>query len=97
MSVQEKNAQTRRRTSAGRGVAGNGASDDAKSGAADTTAGKSSDAGGLTETEAAKRLAQYGENALAEHHVSRFRAPCSVLLGSDPLDDRDRGGALGRA
>ncbi|WP_257251557.1 plasma-membrane proton-efflux P-type ATPase [Burkholderia cepacia] len=28
------------------------------------------DANGLTETEAAKRFAQYGENALAEHHAS---------------------------
>ncbi len=29
-------------------------------------------ASGLTEAEAERRLAQYGENALAEHHVSVF-------------------------
>ncbi len=32
----------------------------------------SESASGLTEAEAARRLAQYGENALAEHHVSVF-------------------------
>ena len=48
------------------------------------------DATGLTEAEAARLLVQYGENALVEHRVSVF-APRS---GTDPLDDRDRGGAF---
>ena len=55
------------------------------------------DATGLTEAEAARRLVQYGENALVEHRVSALETPRTLLLGTDPLDDRDRGGALWRA
>ena len=53
-------------------------------------------AAGLTKAEAARRLAQYGENALAEHHVSALER-LAVLLGADAMGDRDRGHPLGRA
>ena len=51
---------------------------------------------GLTEAEAARRLAQYGENALVEHHVSVLERLAHFFLGADPVDDRDRGRALRR-
>jgi H+-transporting ATPase len=42
------------------------------------------DAGGLTEAEAARRLAQYGENALDEHHVSAFERLIHFFWGPIP-------------
>jgi H+-transporting ATPase len=45
---------------------------------------KSSDAVGLTEAEAARRLAQYGENALAEHHVSVLERLARFFWGPIP-------------
>ena len=53
-------------------------------------------AGGLSEAEAARRLAQYGENVLAESHASALRPARPLLLGADPVDDRGRGAALRR-
>jgi H+-transporting ATPase len=41
-------------------------------------------AGGLTEAEATRRLAQYGENALAEHHVSAFERLARFFWGPIP-------------
>ena len=52
---------------------------------------------GLSEAEANRRLAQYGENALAEHRESAFRAAWALFLGAHPMDDRSRGRAVGRA
>ena len=48
---------------------------------------------GLSEVEAAKRLAQYGENALAEHHVGvleRTRADAASVHRAEHLDVADR-------
>ena len=42
------------------------------------------DAAGLTEAEAARRLAQYGENALIEHHVSVFERLAHFFWGPIP-------------
>jgi H+-transporting ATPase len=42
------------------------------------------DATGLTEAEAAQRLAQYGENALAEHHVSALERLAGFFWGPIP-------------
>jgi len=42
------------------------------------------DATGLTQAEAARRLAQYGENALAEHHVSAFERLAHFFWGPIP-------------
>jgi len=42
------------------------------------------DAGGLTEAEAAKRLAQYGENALSEQHVSLVERLAHFFWGPIP-------------
>ena len=42
------------------------------------------DPGGLTEVEAARRLAQHGENALAEHHVSVLRRLGQFFWGPIP-------------
>ena len=39
---------------------------------------------GLTETEAARRLQQYGENALAEHHVSVLERLAHFFWGPIP-------------
>ena len=44
----------------------------------------SGDAAGLTEAEAARRLAQYGENALAEHHVSVLERLAHFFWGPIP-------------
>jgi len=54
------------------------------------------DSNGLTEAEAEKRLAQYGENALAEHHVSVIERLAHFFLGADSLDDRSGGDAFCR-
>ena len=43
-------------------------------------------AGGLSEAEAARRLAEYGENALAEHHISVLER-LRVFFGGPSLDD----------
>ena len=42
------------------------------------------DAAGLSEAEAARRLAQYGENALAEHHVSVLERLLQFFWGPIP-------------
>ena len=42
------------------------------------------DATGLTEAEAARRLTQYGENALVEHHVSVFERLAHFFWGPIP-------------
>ena len=42
------------------------------------------DATGLTEAEAARRLAQYGENALVEHHVSVLERLAHFFWGPIP-------------
>jgi H+-transporting ATPase len=42
------------------------------------------DATGLTEAEATKRLAQYGENALVEHHVSAWQRLAHFFWGPIP-------------
>ena len=42
------------------------------------------DATGLTEAEATKRLAQYGENALVEHHVSAWERLAHFFWGPIP-------------
>ena len=42
------------------------------------------DAAGLTEAEAARRLAQYGENALVEHHVSALERLARFFWGPIP-------------
>ncbi|MGH7095331.1 MAG: plasma-membrane proton-efflux P-type ATPase, partial [Stellaceae bacterium] len=42
------------------------------------------EAAGLTRAEAARRLAQYGENALAEHHVSAFERLARFFWGPIP-------------
>ena len=42
------------------------------------------DATGLTEAEAARRLAQYGENALVEHHVSTLERLAHFFWGPIP-------------
>ncbi|HUC61148.1 MAG TPA: plasma-membrane proton-efflux P-type ATPase [Alphaproteobacteria bacterium] len=53
--------------------------------AASGTPGPSAtDAKGLSEAEAAKRLAQYGENALAEHPVSAFERLAHFFWGPIP-------------
>ena len=44
----------------------------------------SGDAAGLTEAEAERRLAQYGENALVEHHVSVFERLAHFFWGPIP-------------
>jgi H+-transporting ATPase len=38
-------------------------------------------AGGLSEAEASRRLAEYGENAPAEHHVSVFERLADLCGG----------------
>lgn len=42
------------------------------------------DTAGLTETEAARRLAQYGENALVEHHVGVLERLAHFFWGPIP-------------
>jgi H+-transporting ATPase len=42
------------------------------------------DAGGLTEAEATRRLAQYGENALVEHHISVLERLAHFFWGPIP-------------
>ncbi len=42
------------------------------------------DAAGLSEAEAARRLAQYGENALVEHHVSVLERLAHFFWGPIP-------------
>jgi H+-transporting ATPase len=48
------------------------------------TAPTEADAAGLTEAEAARRLAQYGENALIEHRVSVFERLAHFFWGPIP-------------
>ncbi len=42
------------------------------------------DAAGLSETEAQRRLGQYGENALVEHHVNALERLARFLWGPIP-------------
>ena len=49
-----------------------------------TTSDTGEDAGGLSEVEAARRLARYGENALAEHHVSALERLLRFFWGPIP-------------
>ena len=51
---------------------------------------------GLTQAEATKRLAQYGPNEIEEKKTNALLKFLSLFLGSDPLDDRSRGRAVGR-
>jgi H+-transporting ATPase len=48
------------------------------------TADVASETAGLTEAEAARQLQQYGENALAEHHVSVFERLAHFFWGPIP-------------
>jgi H+-transporting ATPase len=48
------------------------------------TAPSQTESAGLSEAEAAKRLAQYGENALAEHHVSVLERLAHFFWGPIP-------------
>ena len=48
------------------------------------TADVAAETAGLTEAEAARRLQQYGENALAEHHVSVFERLAHFFWGPIP-------------
>jgi H+-transporting ATPase len=41
-------------------------------------------AAGLSDAEAVRRLAQYGENALAEHHVGAFERLARFFWGPIP-------------
>ena len=51
---------------------------------ANAVAADEADAAGLTEAEAARRLAQYGENALVEHHVSVLERLAHFFWGPIP-------------
>ena len=55
-----------------------------KKAAPPTPASTQAEAGGLTEAEAARRLAQYGENALAEQHVSALERLARFFWGPIP-------------
>ena len=57
----------------------------------------SGDAAGLTEAEAERRLAQYGENALVEHHIGIFERLARFFWGPIPWMIEVAGRALGRA
>jgi len=52
--------------------------------AVSTTPAMGSETAGLTEAEATQRLAQYGENALAEHHVSVLERLAHFFWGPIP-------------
>ena len=56
--------------------------------------GYSSD--GLSAADAAKRLQQYGPNEIAEQKTQPVAEVPELLLGSDPVDDRDRRDLVGR-
>lgn len=54
------------------------------SGTGTEASGSAEDAAGLSEAEVARRLAQYGENALVEHHVSALERLARFFWGPIP-------------
>ena len=51
---------------------------------------------GLSQTEAQKRLTQYGPNEIAEKKTNEILKFLDIFLGSDSVDDRSGGDPVGR-